>query len=278
MPLVINGEVLDDALLQTERTLVRQNLPAELLIADPRYVAEWVDRAAQHNLLSRVVLDQAARRSSVEILDRDVDAELKRRRGSAQSTICSPGERAAIAHQLRIDRLLSRATKSVREPGREELYRYYKANPSRFQAPERIHVRHIIRNLDETSSEQDVLAVLQQAQRELQQGLSFAEVANRFSDCGGNGGELGWIARGEMVEEFDAAVFSLQPGEISTIFRTRFGFHLAQLIERRPPGLQPFEEVRLALAAQVLESRKQAAVSAYIQELMHKAEIHRTSE
>ena len=67
-------------------------------------------------------------------------------------------------------------------------------------------------------------------------GESFAELASLFSDdpgSGANGGDLGWAKRGTNVPEFEAMAFSLEPGEISEIIETQFGYHFMELLERR---------------------------------------------
>lgn len=72
--------------------------------------------------------------------------------------------------------------------------------------------------------------------RIIDDGESFAELASLFSDdpgSGANGGELGWAKRGSYVPEFEAMAYSLEPGEISEIVETQFGFHILELLERR---------------------------------------------
>jgi peptidyl-prolyl cis-trans isomerase SurA len=67
-------------------------------------------------------------------------------------------------------------------------------------------------------------------------GENFAELARKYSDDPSviqNGGEMGWSARGRMVPEFEAMAFKLKPGEISMPFKSAFGIHVMQLIERR---------------------------------------------
>lgn len=72
--------------------------------------------------------------------------------------------------------------------------------------------------------------------RIIEDGESFAELASLYSEdpgSGRNGGDLGWAKRGSYVPEFEAMAFSLEPGEISEIVETKFGYHLLELLERR---------------------------------------------
>ncbi len=72
--------------------------------------------------------------------------------------------------------------------------------------------------------------------RIVDKGESFAELAKKYSDDPGSaaqGGDLGWQKRGTFVPDFEAAVYKLEPGQVSPVVETEFGFHIIQLIERR---------------------------------------------
>lgn len=72
--------------------------------------------------------------------------------------------------------------------------------------------------------------------RIVEEGEDFATIAGKFSDDFGSariGGDLGWTKRGKFVPEFEAAAYILEPGEISEVVESEFGFHLIELLERR---------------------------------------------
>ena len=71
-----------------------------------------------------------------------------------------------------------------------------------------------------------------------------------------NGGELGdWITHGQMVPEFDKAIFSLKPGETSDLVKTVYGYHIVQTLARQDGGVRSFAEVKPELAAQWKKQR-----------------------
>jgi parvulin-like peptidyl-prolyl isomerase len=160
-------------------------------------------------------------------------------------------------------------------PGRSEVMAFYREKKNAFFAPELVNAAHIVCNIDEQHDEAAARATIERAQAELANGRSFAEVADELSNCPGRGGDLGFFPRGQMVESFDAVVFSLSVGQVSEIFRTEFGFHIAKLIAKKPEGIQPFDQVRGNIEQHLLAEKRQAVLHQFVDELRAKADIRR---
>lgn len=135
----------------------------------------------------------------------------------------------------------------------------YKAEPKRFTTQAEVHVRHIL----VAGQDEAARAKAQQVLESLQGGADFAELAKNVSDdksSGARGGDLGFFGRGKMVPAFEEAAFALkQPGELSGLVQTQFGFHILRLEALRPAGLRPFEEVRDALVEDIRQRATQNA-------------------
>ena len=122
----------------------------------------------------------------------------------------------------------------------------YKVNTKQFEVPAQVRARHILvaKGPDSRVKAEKLLA-------DLKAGADFASVAKEQSADTGSavkGGDLGFFERGRMVPAFEAAVFALkQPGDMSDLVETDFGFHIIKLEAVRPAGVMPFEEVRDAL-------------------------------
>ena len=151
------------------------------------------------------------------------------------------------------------STSTIRKPTRKEVDLYYKTHRSKFHAPERIRALHIVRNSESSSEREAAFATMQRIDERLKAGEDFRAVADEESDCKGNGGDLGWFARGVMVEEFEDVVFELSPGEQSAVFETRFGFHIVRIVEKRAAGVQPLSEVYEAISDYLYRSRLDGA-------------------
>jgi parvulin-like peptidyl-prolyl isomerase len=126
--------------------------------------------------------------------------------------------------------------------------------------PEAVRAAHIIKNVDEKTPEETALAAIRVAEERVKAGENFETVADELSDCPGRGGDLGWFPRGEMVPEFDAVAFALKPGEISPVFRTAFGFHIAKVYQHAEERMATFEEARPQIERQLLTEKHQKAL------------------
>lgn len=137
---------------------------------------------------------------------------------------------------------------SREEIGEQAARKWYEDNKAKYERKESVRARHILVPLAPDAPEAEVNAAeekLNKARAEITGGKSFASVADAMNQPGaaGQGGDLGWLARGEAVPEFEEAVFSLKPGQVSGIIRTPFGMHIAVVEEKAAAGIRPFEEI-----------------------------------
>jgi len=136
----------------------------------------------------------------------------------------------------------------------------YRVNASRFIIAPSVNADHILISTDERSDEEarelaeDVLA-------QLQDGADFAELVTEYSDDAGSktrGGNLGFFTRGQMVPPFEEAAFALsEPGELSGLVKSDFGYHIIKLVESRPESQRSFDEIRGPLIEEVKAKREQ---------------------
>ena len=156
--------------------------------------------------------------------------------------------------------------------GDAQIQDYYNAHKDEYRTPERVHARHIL--LSTANKPKDEVSKIQaQAEAVLKQikgGGDFAEIAKKNSQDPGSaqkGGDLGWVSRGQMVKNFEDAVFTLKPNEISNVVTTEYGFHIIQVLEKQPAHLQTLDEVKPAITATL----KNQIVFDRMQELADKA-------
>ena len=107
----------------------------------------------------------------------------------------------------------------------------------------------------------------------IKSGQPFEAVAQRFSDQFGQAGDLGTFPRGQMVEKFDNVVFRMKPGQISDVFQTQFGYHIALLHEKIAAQERTFAEAKGDVVRSLLAQRRDKAVTDYLEELRASAKI-----
>ncbi|MCW8869666.1 MAG: SurA N-terminal domain-containing protein [Proteobacteria bacterium] len=132
---------------------------------------------------------------------------------------------------------------------------YYEENKQRFEKSAQRKASHILINDDNQAQE-----TLNTIQTQLDQGTSFADLAKEYSQDPGSaeqGGDLGLVNPGDMVEEFDEALFSMEEGQISEPVKTQFGFHIIKLEEIKAARVPSFEEVRTDIVQELQASQAQ---------------------
>jgi parvulin-like peptidyl-prolyl isomerase len=178
---------------------------------------------------------------------------------------------------MRLQRTLQDLAGPVPKPTAEDVERFCSANRQHSRKPERVHAAHIVRHVDETHSEAEARAGIEAALAELERGQPFAEVADRYSDCQGHGGDLGAFARGIMIEEFDQVVFARKPGQRSPILRTAFGFHIAEVYAINPGGAMDITALKPLIEGHLMNVRRRQAMRQAIERLRARPTIRRIS-
>jgi parvulin-like peptidyl-prolyl isomerase len=272
LALLVNGHLVTDEAIAHQRAMLQQSLGTAARPGDPR-----IEAAAHENAVMEALLQQMAAQNAAPIPAADFAAELARRRGPEAGTQCSPGERAAIEHEMRVERVIQDLTRNVPRPPARAVEAFYEANREKFLQGPSVRVRHILVNVDEMRPLEEAARVMGEAEAALAKGQSFEKVARRFSDCGGNYGEYSWMTPGEMVDEFDAVVFNLEPGKRSRVFRTRFGLHIAEVAQRRPAGIQPFADVKNYIARELQATERQRVLIQVLRNVAAQADVRQVA-
>ncbi|MFO7803716.1 MAG: peptidyl-prolyl cis-trans isomerase, partial [Desulfovermiculus sp.] len=156
----------------------------------------------------------------------------------------------------------------------EEIETYYDRHKDEFTRPEQVKARHILIRVDQEASEEDVHKAREQidaAAERVEQGADFAQVAKDVSQgpSAEQGGDLDWFGRDSMVPDFEKAAFALQPGEVSEPVRTKFGFHLIKVTDRREAGVQPLDEVQEKIRSRLARDKAMQVLEDRLDEVLH---------
>ncbi len=198
-----------------------------------------------------VPVTAAAFRAQVTVTDADLTARFE-----ANKETYRIGERRKFKYAL-VDVEQVRAGLTVTDA---DVQGFYTQNVGQYTTPSQVRASHILfqtSGKDEAAVRTQAEAVLAQAKAP---GADFAALARQHSEDASNkdlGGDLNYFGRGRMVPEFEAAAFAMEPGDISDLVKTQFGFHIIKLVDTQPEVVRPMAEVREEIADQLRWQRAQ---------------------
>jgi len=247
MKITVNGEPVPAPLLEQELQNARRESPG---LPEAELLAEARERAVEWALIG-----QAAQERVIEVPADEVEAGFERlceEHGGKTAfferfNLTGKDElpiRRDLERNLKVTRFLDELAAGAEPPAEEDLRAFYEANRERFIEPEKRHVAHMVRHPQKPEEEESAFEVLKEVRDRLRAGEDFLALAESCSECRDSTPDLGTFPRGQMVPEFERVVFSMEPGEVSPVFQTRFGLHIATVLERVPARLMAFEECR----------------------------------
>ena len=193
-------------------------------------------------------------RDKVNVSDADVSAYYDSHKAEYRT-----GERRKVKYLLvDMEQARNRATVTP-----TEVQNFYNQNLQQYQSPEQVRASHILLKTEG----KDEAAVRKSAEDLLAQvkgGADFAQLATKFSEDEGsakNGGDLDYFGRGRMVPEFEQAAFSMQPGQVSDLVKTQYGFHIIKMVDKKPGSTRTLDEVRAQISDQLRFQKAQQLVS-----------------
>ena len=163
-------------------------------------------------------------------------------------------------------------------PSDADVQGYYDSNLDRYSEPVTLRASHILLRADEENAE-DIQARAESIIAEARAGADFAELAQQHSEDDTTkevGGDLGLIARGQMVPEFEGAAFELEQDEISDPVTSMFGVHIIKATEKSGGAIQAIDEVRGTIIDLLKQERAEARASALAQAMA--AEVTEAAE
>jgi parvulin-like peptidyl-prolyl isomerase len=221
-----------------------------------------------------------------EELDKRMQAFLGQYANSDQLAKALAGEtleayRASVYRQMLAERAEEVVVTSKATVSEQELKSYYEANRKRYFRPLQFKASHILIQVDPAANEGEIAKRKERAEALLARaraGEDFYNLAYYESDDRSRfvGGSLGYFHEGRTVAEFDEAVKELKPGEISTLVRTRWGFHIIKLDERNEARQLGFDEVKESARAELGKERHAALYKEWMTELHKRYPVERS--
>lgn len=248
-----------------------------------RVQSEELERQIAFELLvqagEKIVGKEIEHKVDQEIIAKNVnDPKGEQARKSADGSINKDAYWNQVRRQLLADEYLAkRLDKDLKVP-EAELKKYYEQNAKNFMEPESVRVSHILIKIPSKSKPEDIAQVrkeIEQIRAEIVGGKDFAEIARQRSACASSqaGGDLGYIKHNYMPQEFDTVAFALKAGELSDVVRTRHGFHLIKVFDKKPERLPEFAGLKDFIEKFLLKDVQKKKVEEIVSELRRDAKV-----
>ncbi|MCL4104571.1 UNVERIFIED_CONTAM: hypothetical protein GTU68_004525 [Idotea baltica] len=168
----------------------------------------------------------------------------------------------------------------IEEPKPEAIEAFYNENPQFFETKASVKARHILIKTEDAATEPAAKEKIDAIRLRVvgEKAEDFATVAQETSEgpSGPKGGDLGEFGPGQMVPEFDKAVFSMKKDEISEPIKTQYGYHIIKVDETKAAGKQPLDDaLKTKIAGALKGQSEQKVVDEYLETLRKTAKIER---
>ncbi len=282
MTLFVNGEKIEDSEIKQEAERLRPDYERVFHDQDPKEREAQLFDWSKENVIERALINQEAKKNDEKIPQEQIDAALAKIKEQytdpkelykALGVEDDAGIKDQIEMQMKVEQKLSEVCKDLPNPTRADIQEYYEKNAEQFKTSESARVAHIVKYVNWQTDEETAYNALKEAHDELKNGAAFEVVVDKYTDCADSGGDLGYVVKGQMVEEFEDVVFNLGTGEVSDIFRTRFGFHIAKVYDRKSAAVAELKEVKDQIVSTLKEQMRGKAIDNYIDTLREKATI-----
>jgi foldase protein PrsA len=273
----VNGEVIYASDLEREVATLARQYNIDLKSEDGKKQRAEIDKIVLDQVIEQRLILQEARRLGAEATPQQLDQAI----GDIKTNFPSPAEfevalaqrgltEAALRARLRTNLTMQNlaAKVSAATVSEAEISKQFQTKRAQYDRPEQVNVAHIL-----VESEAEARFALARLNR----GEKFEDLARQLSKDPGSkeqGGNLGFVGKGQLVAEFERAAFALQrPGQVSPVVKTQYGYHIIRLIERRAAQPATLAQVRAEIRRELLSGKQEADFQAWVKQLRAKAKI-----
>ena len=280
---VVNDEVITAADVEEHLSTLLDRQPAAPANADPAQMRQAI---LQRLVEQRLILQEAKRDgivvSAEEVAKRfeeirsQVDSEEEFQRSLDEAHLSREQLKEQLRDQLMVQRVMDANVRSTIIVSPQDVARELGAHPELAKSGDRVRVSHILVRVGDDRPEDKARALIEDLHRQLAAGADFAALAKRYSEDShrDKGGMMGWVAKGELLPELDAALFNLKAGELSDPIQTRLGFHLVRVEERRTAASLSLTEANQEVYQQLYQKKFQEAFGRWLSGLKQRAYIN----
>jgi parvulin-like peptidyl-prolyl isomerase len=282
--ILVNGEAVGEGLIEQELQMLRERYAREMSHQEMDEKQAKIESDARENAVERVLLMQQARKEIDAVRPEEIEARftaLKDQHGGGEEFDkrfeLKPEDvgkiKADIEDGVRLEKYFDQVCAGAARPGEADSRGYYEGHIEEFKIPEMVHAAHIVQHPSPDMPMEKVYAELLNVRERLKAGEEFNALAQEYSHCQDGGHDLGYFARGQMVQTFEDIAFEIPVGDYSDVFQTEFGYHILTVLDHKPESVREYEEVRYDIESMLFDERKNEAIGAVADKLRAAANI-----
>ena len=250
---------------------------------------EAIEKETLDELISTELLFQESRRKGIIVPDAEVDdkynalieaipRDLDLERISDEMGLSEADIKNEFRRAMSVQRLMDMDKNFDNQVSDDAIRAYYDANPGKFTITGPTKVSHILIKVDHNSKPEKKAMARRESESILEKikaGEDFSELAKAYSHCPSkiNGGDIGYIKKGQTVKPFEDAAFSLKQGQVSDIVETRFGYHILKIMDKKPETRLEFDEVKTQVSKFLNDEKTTRYQNNYVNKLKQAAVI-----
>ncbi|MCX5686349.1 MAG: peptidylprolyl isomerase [Candidatus Omnitrophica bacterium] len=284
--IVVNDEII------TESEITRALHPAyekyKGLYSQDKLLAKLEE--AKQNIVQQFINDRLilseAKKLNIEIDDKEVDKridDLIKRLGSKEAfertlfeqRITIKDLKTRYREQLMTRRLIDQKVGANIVITPIDITNYYNKNTAEFSQPEEVKLKNILISLGSNTDSKKAPELAMEISRRLKEGCDFAGLAKVYSAGPGasEGGDMGYVKKGDLMPEIEKVVFNLKEGETSDIIQTGLGYHIFKIEEKKPARTLTISEARRDIEETVFREKINQKIKGWVESLKKNAYI-----
>jgi len=246
-----------------------------------------IRREVLESMIRRELLHQAARKSGIKpdenAINKDINSLKKQfsdeteyknelsRRGINEEVL-----RARMIRNSLVQKYVYKEFTDKVDVTDKEIQDYYQKNIDLFKQPFQIRVSHISIQSDPKdgdSHKKELRGKAEKILKNLKDDQDFADLAREYSDgpTKNNGGDLGYLRKGQLEKQFESKVLALKKGEITDIIETEYGFQIFKVTDIKPETILAYETVKEKVKKFLVDEKIKQAADLYAKKLREKA-------
>ena len=276
---LVNG--IEITKLQLQNEMERLNSQLDKNSPQLEEQQQSIEKNMLEILIGEELLYQASKEKGITVSTEEIEQGVVQ---AASSFANQPAQQRffsadKIKKSLAIEKFIVAEFSSQVDITEEHVEKFYQDNINDFTRPEQILASNILIKIDDGAdlqAQEIAMKKISEIQQKIKNNEDFIELAKMYSEDSGSsaGGALSYFKRGEMLPSIEETIFNLEAGQVSDIFRTKFGLHLVKVMEKSPAQVIAYEKIEEKLKNFLKQRGIREKIDRFIESSRQKADIN----